>query len=62
MVVQKKALMINFFLKKFIYFFNRFIPNGISPTNQHVLMLDGHGISPVTFKTMKQKQGFGLDI
>jgi hypothetical protein len=42
-------------------FFKRSIPNGISLTNKHMFILDGHG-SHVTLKAIKQAQKFGLDL
>jgi hypothetical protein len=40
-------------------FFKRSIPNGISLTNKHMFILDGHG-SHVTLKAFKQAPEFGL--
>jgi len=45
----------------FVFFFKRFIPSGISITNRHLLILDGHG-SHVTFEPIEQAQEFGLDM
>jgi hypothetical protein len=42
-------------------FFKRFIPSGISITNRHLLILDGHG-SFVTLEAIEQAQEFGLDM
>jgi hypothetical protein len=41
--------------------FKRFIPNGISLTNQHLFFLDGHG-SHVTFEVIEQVEEFELDM
>jgi len=40
-------------------FFQRSIPNGISLTNKHLLILDGHG-SHVTLETIEQAKEFRL--
>ncbi len=53
--------MTTFFFKEFFVFFKRSIPSGISTTNRHLLILDGHG-SHVTIETIKQAQEFGLDM
>jgi translation initiation factor IF-3 len=42
-------------------FFKKSIPNGISLTNRHMFILDGHG-SHVTLEAIKQAQEFGLDM
>jgi hypothetical protein len=42
-------------------FFKRFIPSGMSITDRHLLILDGHG-SHVTFEVIEQVQEFGLDM
>jgi hypothetical protein len=61
MVVQTKAWIISFLLKEFLSFFKRSIPSGISPSNRHLLILDGHG-SHVSLEAIEQVQQFGLDI
>ncbi len=61
MAVQSKAWITTFLFKKFIFFFKMSIPNGISITNKHLVILDGHG-SHVTFEAIKQAQKFGLDM
>jgi hypothetical protein len=43
MAMQPKAWMTTFFFKEFLFFFKRFIPSGISLTNGHLFILDGHG-------------------
>jgi hypothetical protein len=53
--------MITSLFKELLYFFKRSIPNGISLTNRHLLILDGHG-SHVTFETIEQAKEFGLDM
>jgi hypothetical protein len=40
--MQTKAWMTNFSFKKFMYFFKRSIPCGISLINRHLLILNGH--------------------
>jgi hypothetical protein len=42
-------------------FFKRSIPSGISISNGHLLILDGHG-SHVTLKAIEQARVFGLDM
>jgi len=51
--------MTSFLLKELLTFFNKFILNGMSFTNQHLLVLDGHG-SHVTLEAIKHAQEFGL--
>jgi hypothetical protein len=53
--------MISFLFKKFLYFFKKIIPSGVSFTNCHLLILDGHG-SHVIFKVISQAQKMGLDM
>jgi hypothetical protein len=59
--MQSKAQMTTFLFKEFLSFFKRSIPSGISITNRHLLILDGHGFH-VTFQAIEQVQEFGLDI
>jgi len=61
MAMQSKAWMTTFRFKEFLSFFKRFIPNGISIIDRHLLILDGHG-SHVTFEAIEQVQEFGLDM
>jgi len=61
MAMQSKAWMTTFLFKEFLFFFKKSIPNGMSITNSHLFILDGHG-SHVTFETIEQAQEFGLDI
>jgi hypothetical protein len=60
MVVQTKAWMTSFLFKEFLSFFKRLVPREISPSNCHLLILDGHG-SHVNLKAIKVKK-FGLDM
>ncbi len=53
--------MIFFLFKKFFTLFQKFIPGGAFFTNQHLLVLDGHG-NHVTLETIKQTQDFGLNM
>jgi hypothetical protein len=54
--------MITFLFKEFLSFFKRSIPSGISITNRHLLILDGHE-SHVTFEAIiEQAQEFRLDM
>jgi hypothetical protein len=59
--MQSKAWMITFLFKEFLSFFKSSILNGISITNRHLLILDGHG-SHVTLEVIEQAQKFGLDM
>jgi hypothetical protein len=59
--MQLKTWMTTFLFKKFLSFFKRSIPSGISITNRHLLILDGHG-SHVTLEAIEQVQEFGLDM
>jgi len=61
MTMQSKAWMTTFLFKEFFFFFKRSILSGISLTNKHLFIFDGHG-SHVTLKTIKQAQAFGLNI
>jgi len=47
--------------KEFLSFFKRFILSGISLTNRHLFILDGHG-SHVTLEAIEQVNFFGLDM
>jgi hypothetical protein len=42
-------------------FFKRSVPSGISLSNRHFLIIDGHG-SHVTLEAIEQAQTFGLDM
>ncbi len=44
-----------------VSFFKRLVLGGISQTNCHLLILDGHG-SHVILKAIKQAMDFGLDM
>lgn len=35
--------MTSFLFKKFLLFFERLVPSGFNKSNQHLLVLDGHG-------------------
>jgi hypothetical protein len=61
MAMQVKAWMTIFLFKKFLSFFKKLVPSGISQTNCHLLILDGHG-SHVTLKAIEQAMDFGLDM
>jgi hypothetical protein len=49
MAVQTKAWMTSFLFKEFLSFFKRLILGGSSPSNHHLLILNGHG-SHVSYK------------
>jgi hypothetical protein len=57
MVMQKESMDDVFYMYK--EFFERSIVGGISQTNCHLLILNGHG-SHVTLKAIEQAQVFGL--
>jgi hypothetical protein len=59
MVMQNKTWMTTFLFKEFQSFFKNLVSNGISQSNTHLLILDGHG-SHVTLKEIGQAQTFGL--
>jgi hypothetical protein len=61
MAMQTKAWMTSFFFKEFFSFFKDFILGGISHTNHHLLVLDGHG-SHVTLEALKQAMTFHLNM
>jgi hypothetical protein len=61
MAMQKKTWMNFFLFKEFLSFFKQSIPSGVVVTNQHLLILNGHG-SHVTIRALKQAHEFGLDM
>jgi hypothetical protein len=61
MAMQSKASMTTCLFKEFLSFFKRFIPSGISITNRHLFIFDGHGFN-VTLEAIEQVQEFGLDM
>jgi hypothetical protein len=61
MAMQSKARMTTFLFKEFLSFLKKSIPSGISLTNKHLLILDGHG-SHVTFEAIERTKEFGLDM
>jgi hypothetical protein len=61
MAMQANAWMIVFLFKKFLSFFKRSIPSGISQTSHHLLILDGRG-SDVTLEAIEQVMDFGLNM
>jgi hypothetical protein len=61
MAMQIKTWMTSFFFKKFLSFFKDYVPNGISQTTCHLLVLDGHK-SHVTLEALEQAMAFGLDM
>jgi len=61
MAMQLKAWMTTFLFKQFLFFFKRFIPSGISLTNKHLFILNGHGFH-VTLEAIEQTKEFGLDM
>jgi hypothetical protein len=61
MAMQFKSWMTTFLFKKKLSFFKRSILSGISITNRHLFILDGHGCH-VTLEAIEQVQDFGLDM
>jgi hypothetical protein len=61
MAIQTKTWMTSFLFKKFLPFFKRSVPGGISPNNYHLLALHGHG-SHVSLKAIEHAQQFALDM
>jgi len=61
MAMQSKAWMTTSFFKEFLSFFKRSIRSGISLTNRHLFILDGHG-SHVTFVAIEQAKEIGLNM
>jgi hypothetical protein len=61
MAMQKRAWMLSFLFKKFLAFFNKLVLSGMSITNQHLLILDGHA-NHVTLEAIEHAQEFGLDM
>jgi len=58
MAMQSKAWMITYLFKDFLYFFKRLILSGISLTNRHLFILDGHG-SHVTLRQLNKLNNLG---
>jgi hypothetical protein len=52
MAMQSKAWITTFLFKEILSFFKSSIPNEISITNRHLLILDGHG-SHVTLEEIE---------
>jgi hypothetical protein len=50
-----------FIFKEFLNSFKKYVPNEIFQTNQHFIILYGHG-SHVTLEAIKQSHQFGLDM
>ncbi len=51
-----------FLFKEFILFFIMLVQSGISQSNHCLLILDGHGSSHVTLKTIKNAHQIGLNM
>jgi hypothetical protein len=60
MVVQKKTWTICFLFKVFFHFFIKLVLGGISQSNHHLLILDGHGSH--VLEAIKHASQFGLDM
>jgi hypothetical protein len=61
MAMQKKAWIIAFLFKEFLSFFKRSILGGVSFTNRHLLIMDGHG-NHVTLEAIEHAKNIGLDM
>jgi hypothetical protein len=61
MAMQSKAWMTTFLFKEFLSFFKSSILGGISRSNKHLLILDGHG-SHVILETIEQASEFALNM
>jgi hypothetical protein len=61
MARQSKAWMTTFLFTNFFSLFKRLMPSGISLTNRHLLILDGHR-SHVTLEAIEHVKKFGLDM
>jgi len=48
-------------LRRFLAFFDKLVLSGMSMTNQHLLILNGHA-NHVTLETIEHAQEFGLDM
>jgi hypothetical protein len=57
----KKKRMITFLFKEFLFFFKKLVRGGMFFTNQHLLILDGHG-NHVTLEAIKQTKELGLNM
>jgi hypothetical protein len=57
----KKNRDITFMFKEFLSFFNKLVSSGVSLSNQHLLILNGHG-NHVTLETIGLVKEFGLDM
>jgi hypothetical protein len=61
MAMHKRAWMIAFLFKEFLSLFKRSIPSGVSLTNKHSLILNGHG-SCVTLESIEHAKDIGSNI
>jgi hypothetical protein len=50
-----------FLFKEFLYFFKRLIPSGVSLTNRHLLIMDGHG-NHVILEAIEHAKDIGLNM
>jgi hypothetical protein len=57
----KRSLDDFFLFKKFLSFLKKYVLGGVSFTNKHLLVLDGHG-SHVTLEAISQAQEMGLNM
>ncbi len=53
--------MITFLFKEFLSFFNKLVLGGMSFSNWHLLIMDGHD-NHVTLEAIEQAKEFGLDM
>jgi hypothetical protein len=61
MAMHKRTWMSSFLHKKFLAFFSKLVPSGMSIMNQHLLIQDGHA-NHVTLEAIEHAQEFGLDM
>jgi hypothetical protein len=61
MAMHKRAWMIAFLFKEFLSLFKRSIPSGVSLTNKHSLILNGHG-SCVTLESIEHAKDIGSNM
>ncbi len=61
MAIQKRTWMITFLFKEFLFFLNKSILVGVSFSNPHLLILDGHN-NHVTLEAIENVFFLGLDM
>ncbi|KAH9292343.1 hypothetical protein KI387_042469 [Taxus chinensis] len=61
MAAQPHAWMTKELFLNWLHHFARSVPGGVSPTNRHLLIFDGHG-SHVAFGTIQEARNLGIDL